>query len=121
MAKIETKLPVKNEKREPSSREDIWSPLESLRREIDKLFETFRPAAWSVPFGRTLVGFEMPSLAAKEWQIAPAVDLVEKNTEHEISAELPGLEENLRARPVGSGIARHDGIGGNDPGKSRPA
>ncbi|WP_370050362.1 Hsp20/alpha crystallin family protein [Sinorhizobium fredii] len=93
MAKIETKLPVKTEKREPAAREDMWSPLESLRREIDKLFETFRPAAWSVPFSRSLLGFEMPSLTGKEWQIAPAVDLVEKDTEYEISAELPGLEE----------------------------
>jgi len=93
MAETETKLPAKAEKKTPAAREDIWSPLEYLRREIERLFDDFHPAAWRFPFSRSRFGFEMPSLRSAHWQIAPAVDLAEREKEYEISAELPSLDE----------------------------
>ena len=35
----------------------------------------------------------MPKLGGDDWTVAPAMDLVEKEKEYEISAELPGIDE----------------------------
>ncbi|RNJ48127.1 Hsp20/alpha crystallin family protein [Methylocystis hirsuta] len=80
MAEKETKLPVKKE----TGLE--WHPFETLRRQINRLFEEF-PAPASVsafePFDRLLSGFPA----------TPAVDFVEKEKEYEITAELPGMDD----------------------------
>ena len=87
-----TKLPVKTEKTAAPAKTAEWAPFESLRREIDRLFDDFRPFDWRLPRARAGFGFELPKLAA-EWKLAPAMDLVEKEKEYEISAELPGIDE----------------------------
>src|SRR5579885_1194505 len=67
----ESRVPVKHETRAPSP----WVPFESLRREIDRIFDSFRQGTWDVPLA------------------APAIDFAEKGKEYEITAELPGLDE----------------------------
>lgn len=86
-----TKLLVKTEKSTPAPRPE-WAPFDSLRREIDRLFEEFRTFGWRWPTARSIFDFEMPRLRS-EWAVAPAMDLVEKEKEYEISAELPGIDE----------------------------
>ncbi len=84
------KVPVKSSgKAVPAARN--WSPFENLRQEIDRLFDDFHPLGWRA-FGR-VAGPDMawPKLGAL--QIAPAVDLVEKDHEFEITCELPGMDE----------------------------
>src|SRR6516165_5009738 len=77
MVETATKLPVgKQEKTDPPAE---WRPFESLRREVDRLFEDFRLGSWRSPFGRGE---------------APAVDIVEKEKAYEITAELPGMDES---------------------------
>ncbi|MGB3390134.1 MAG: Hsp20/alpha crystallin family protein [Pseudaminobacter sp.] len=88
MAEAATKLPVK--KSQSSTEAADWSPFESLRREVDRLFDDFRPFNWRLP--SRVFGLEVPHVQAK-WQLAPAVDLVEKDNDYEITAELPGLDE----------------------------
>ena len=83
-----TKLPV-TKSTAPKSGE--WMPFESLRREIDRLFDDFRPFGWRLP--STALGLDVPRTSYAEWQIAPAIDLVEKDDAYEITAELPGLGE----------------------------
>lgn len=89
MAEAATKLPVKKSTA-PAKVEDR-APFESLRREIDRLFDDFRPFDWRLP--SRVLGFEVPRIARAEWQVAPAMDLVEKDDAYEITAELPGLDE----------------------------
>jgi HSP20 family protein len=89
MAEIATKLPVKKSTA-PAKSED-WAPFESLRREIDQLFDDFRPFDWRLP--SRVLGFEVPRIARSEWQVTYAMDLVEKDDVYEITAELPGLSE----------------------------
>jgi HSP20 family protein len=90
-----TKLPVKTEKTTtPATRTTEWAPFDSLRREIDRLFDEFHPFGWRLPTARSVLGFEMPKLGGDAWTVAPAMDLVEKEKEYEISAELPGIDEN---------------------------
>jgi HSP20 family protein len=67
-----------------------WRPFGSLRREIDRLFEDFDRGFLSLPFGRSLSEWEPRWLG----QMAPAVDIAEKDRVYEITAELPGLDQN---------------------------
>jgi HSP20 family protein len=88
-----TKLPVKTEKSTTSvaPKAGEW-PFESLRREIDRLFDEFHPFGWRLPATRSAFGFDLPKLA-DAWTVAPPIDLVEKEKEYEITAELPGIDE----------------------------
>lgn len=71
-----------------------WRPFEALRREIDRLFqdlETGKPIV-RPPFGRNIFDFESFSRSDVTWGAIPAVDVVEKDTHFEITAELPGVD-----------------------------
>ena len=91
MADTETKVPVKTEEK-PAERAALpaaWRPLESLRREVDRLFEDFDRGFWRFP-SRSLFDIE------PFWRrgvTAPAVDIVEREKDYQVAAELPGMEE----------------------------
>lgn len=94
MAEAATKLPVKTEKSTAPIRSHNWTaPFESLRREVDRLFDDFHAFDFRLPSTRSLFGHELPSPRSADWPVAPAMDLVEKDKEYEITAELPGLDE----------------------------
>ena len=79
-----TKLPVKTEKSSIGAPQ-FWRPFESLRREIDHLFEDFGGGDfWRTPFRQV----ERTFGAAM-----PAVDVTETDGAFEVTAELPGIEE----------------------------
>ncbi len=84
-----TKLPVKKSTAPEKAGERTL--FESLRREIDRLFDDFHPFDWRSP--SKALGFEVPRVSRAEWLLAPAVDLAEKDDAYEITAELPGLDE----------------------------
>lgn len=91
MADASQKVPVKGAgKPAPAARS--WSPFENLRQEIDRLFDDFHPLGWRSALGR-LPGGDVPWPKLGMLQIAPAVDLVEKDHEFEITCELPGMDE----------------------------
>ena len=96
MAETATKVPVetgtKAEAGAPAPREEAWTPFEALRREVDRLFEDFRPMGWRLPFGRPSA-YEMAWPRTEMFRVAPAMDLVEKDGGYEITAELPGMDE----------------------------
>ncbi|HSK31053.1 MAG TPA: Hsp20/alpha crystallin family protein [Candidatus Limnocylindria bacterium] len=88
------RVPVETEEGSaaPSMVEQAWQPIMSLRREMDRLFDDFFSrgvASWGRggefdPF-RRFEGMLRPS--------APAMDLVEREKEYVVTAELPGLDE----------------------------
>ncbi len=94
MAEAATKLPVTKPSAENSTvpaKSEYLAPFENLRREIDRLFDDFHPFDWHLP--SRLLRLEVPRMARAEWQVAPAMDVVEKNDAYEITAELPGLDD----------------------------
>lgn len=93
MAGTAMKLPVQSEKSLPATPGEKWTPLEHFRRDIDRFFDEFRPFDWRLPVSRPLLGLDMPRLRSPEWAVAPAVDVVEKDNEYEITAEMPGIDE----------------------------
>jgi HSP20 family protein len=60
-----------------------WSPLSTLRREMDRLFDEFGTSRWPVPGAMRLMA-EMPPV--------PAMDLVEADGTYEITVEIPGID-----------------------------
>jgi HSP20 family protein len=82
MPETELKSPAKREESALHS----WRPFESLRREVERLFDDLEQ-----PFRRSLLEpFWRPELS---WAAAPAVDIVEQDNAYEIAAELPGMDE----------------------------
>jgi HSP20 family protein len=91
MAEGATKMPVRD-KGKPADRPAEWRPFESLRREVDRLFEDFQLGSWRLPFGGGL--FDVQPLWRGEVGKAPAVDIVDTDKAYEITAELPGMDES---------------------------
>ena len=95
MAQVETKVPVKTEGKETTaatkSRE--WRPFETLRREVDRLFDEFDHSPWRFPFGGSAFDVEPLWRRGMTWAKVPAVDIAKKGGGYEITAELPGLDE----------------------------
>ncbi len=96
-----TKLPVKRETMEPSFAR-TWHPIESLHREIDRLFDDFG-TGFRWPFSRSLFGAE-PSRREMTWPTMPAVDVVETEKAYEIAADLPGMDEKNIEVKVADGV-----------------
>jgi HSP20 family protein len=86
--------PVKSEgKAAPPAPSGVWAPFDNLRREIDRVFESFNIGAWRFPFGRQAMELDLPWPREGTWAITPAIDVSEKEKEYEITAELPGMDE----------------------------
>lgn len=93
MTATATRLPIKTETSTPAPEQSGWAPLENLKREIDRIFEDFHPFGLRLPALRSAATLEWPRFSAAGWPVAPAIDLAEKETEYEITAELPGLSD----------------------------
>ena len=92
MTEAATKVPAKPEKKAaaPTTALKPSRPFESLRHEVDRLFEDFDRDFWRAPFRL----FERAPLWQRETALAvPAVDIVEKEGAYEVTAELPGMDE----------------------------
>ena len=88
MAEQETNVPVKKVSPAPRPYSEMFDfhPLESLRRQINSLFP-------DLAGHKNLSDFEPFERFFSGWPAIPAVDLVEKDGEFAITAELPGLDE----------------------------
>lgn len=94
MAETATKLPVKQEKTsERASAAEAWRPFDTLRREVEQLFDDFGQNFLRLPTRSSLFSFEPLWRREAVWEAAPAVDVVESEKAYEITAELPGMDE----------------------------
>jgi HSP20 family protein len=103
-----SKLPVKKEEAkalEGAGAFQMWHPLDTLRREVEHLFQNFERGTWPSPFRGT--GFDIEPFWKGEmaWGFGPAVDFVEKDDVYELTAELPGLDDkNIELRLVNGNL-----------------
>lgn len=90
MAETTTNVPVKTNGALAKAAAP-WAPFDSLRRQIDSLFDDF--GTWRSPLARPLLDIDLSLPWAGEGMLAPATDVVAKDGHYEITAELPGLDE----------------------------
>lgn len=91
MAETVSKVPVKTANRgAPMSAPASWAPFETLRREIDRVFDGMT-GGWPFSSGRPMLNAVWPRDG--QWRMNPAVDVAESDKEFEITAELPGMTE----------------------------
>ena len=96
MVEAKGNIAVKKEDQAPDRRAPVeWEPFESLRRQVDRMFEDFgRGFGLGRPFGRSLLDFRPSWPLPEGWGKAPAVDVCERDKEFEITAELPGMDSS---------------------------
>ncbi|MFB9263300.1 Hsp20/alpha crystallin family protein [Bradyrhizobium erythrophlei] len=92
MADNASKIPVRADDK-ATAVSPAWRPFESLRSEMNRLFDDFDRGFWRSPFRNSI--FDIVPFAQRQiaWPTAPAVDVVEKDNAYEITAELPGMDE----------------------------
>jgi HSP20 family protein len=103
MAQPSNKVPVKNEQ-SPAPALQAWHPFESLRREVDRLFEDFDGGPWRSAFRRSLFDIEPFRRAEVAFGKVPAVDVTETDKAYEITAELPGMDEKNVEVKLANGV-----------------
>ncbi len=96
MVEAATKVPVEVKKTErPAPAPAEWHPFETLRREVDRLFDDFGVGRWRSPlFARSSSEFDPFWRTEITWPKAPAVDVAETDKAYEVTAELPGMDES---------------------------
>ena len=103
MAEDTSKVPVQTDKT-TSSALDPWRPLESLRREIDQLFDDFGLGTWRSPFRSSFFDIEPFRRAKAAFSGMPAVDVTETEKDYKVLAELPGMDEKNIEVKIANGM-----------------
>jgi HSP20 family protein len=95
MAEAGSKLQVKTEEgaTERSGTSKSRQSLQPLRRGIDQFLEDFELDFLRSPFRRAVLDIEPLWQRVRSLGVAPAVDIVEKDTAYVITADLPGIEK----------------------------
>jgi HSP20 family protein len=92
MAEDTSKIPVTTDKAAPSESRPR-RPLESLRQEIDRLFDDFGIGTWRSPFRSSFFDMDPFRRAKAAFSGMPAVDVAETEKGYKVVAELPGMDE----------------------------
>lgn len=104
MAEVASKVPAQKTLRRETGLQ-AWRPFESLHEGLDRLFEDFARYYWHSPFRRSALDIEPFSRRELSWDVAPAVDIVEKDKSYEVTAELPGMDEkHVEVKLVNGGL-----------------
>lgn len=91
MSEVATKVPVKTEQLAAVKPSTEDRPLQTLRRQVDRLFEDFQRGYWHLPFSRKVFDVEPFWHGDFAFGAIPSVDIVEKDDAYKVSAELPGI------------------------------
>jgi len=104
MVEAPSKVSITEEKTpEGSSGVQASGPLDSLRRQVDRLFEDFDSDFWRSPFRRSVFDVEPIWRRQLKWAGAPAVDIIETDYAYELTADLPGMEGKNIDVKIGKG------------------
>jgi HSP20 family protein len=93
MTEAATKLPIKTEATATTPAKPAnWQPFDVLRNQVDRLFHDFQNGFLQTPFFRPLPDIESFWRRDLDFNVTPAIDIVEKDKAFEVTAELPGLD-----------------------------
>ena len=104
MAEDTSKIPVTTDTAAPSESRPARRPLESLRQEIDRLFDDFGIGAWRSPFRSSFFDMDPLRRAKAAFSGVPAVDVAETEKGYKIVAELPGMDEKNIEVKIANGM-----------------
>jgi len=105
MTEAATKVAVKTVQPPASKPYTEDRPLQTLRRQVDRLFEDFQRGYWHLPFSRTVFDVEPFWRGDIAFGAVPSVDIVEKDDAYKMSAELPGIDEkNIEVKLANGGL-----------------
>lgn len=96
MSDKDVKLPSQKESATPAGLFE-WHPFESLRRQVDRLFDEF-------PMRKGVMDLQPFDRFISSWPASPPVDFVEKDADYAISVELPGLDEKQVDVKLANGV-----------------
>lgn len=98
-----TQTPAKVQEKSRSAVTAVRHPMETLRREVDRLFEDFGfPGPWLSRRGL----FEEPFFRRPMTGMSLAVDIVEKDKAYELTADVPGFDEkNIEVKVVNGSLS----------------
>ncbi len=101
----ESELPAKAEPREKEAQvaRDASHSFDSLRREMNRLFDDYAADFWVAPFWRSML--DAGSFWRRDHNSGknPPVDLVEHENAFEITADLPGFDEKTTEVKITNG------------------
>jgi len=104
MAETVTKLPIKKETKAAEAKSALM-PFESLRREVDRLFDDFSGGFRGFPFRRSSLFSAEPFWTREvSWPSVPAVNIAQTEKAYEITAELPGMDEKNIEVKIANGV-----------------
>jgi HSP20 family protein len=111
MMAAKKKLPVKAKKKAPKKEPaksvvpQALPVFESLRREVDRVFEDFGRGSWLAPFRQAAFDLAQFWPTGLVWGAAPAVDIVENEKNYEIAADVPGMDQkDLQVKVSDAGL-----------------
>lgn len=103
MSKSVETVPVKKTETAPVA-DNPWSSLIQLRRDMDRMFDELSGKFLGAPMF-TNGDFEpFKWFGEKNGKLAPAMDVVEKDKEFQITAEMPGMSEKDVDISVSAGV-----------------
>lgn len=94
MAESGTRVAVSTEGGERPSAPAEWRPFENVRRDIDHLIDDLARSLKRVPFDFLGAATTPFTSGGAMWQLSPVADIQNKPTCYEVTAELPGIDEN---------------------------
>jgi len=104
MVETVAKLPVKTETNLARGARHPWNPMESMRREMERLFADFDASFGFAPFRRSPFDYISSERLGAPANV-PAVDITDKDGAFEIKAELPGVDEkDIEVKLVNGGL-----------------
>jgi HSP20 family protein len=103
MVEDSSKIPVETDKTAPSALRPS-RPLESLRREMDRLFDDFGIGTWRSPFRGSFFDMDPFRRAKAAFSGVPAVDVTETEKGYKVTAELPGMDEKNIEVKIANGM-----------------
>ena len=103
MADTTSKVPVKTEK-PAAGMPQVWRPFESLRHEVDRLFDDFDGGFWRSPFRSSSFDLAPFRRGGAPFAAMPAIDVSETDKAYEITAELPGMDEKNVEVKLANGV-----------------